>query len=87
MSGTQPDRAASFEVPDDFDAINRLYRERRWGDGLPVVPPTAVRGERGMTWTRKRIRPPPRSAAPAEIPNRPTTARPSPAGSPGDHKA
>ena len=33
-------RAARFEAPDDLDAINRLYRERRWGDGLPVVPPT-----------------------------------------------
>jgi hypothetical protein len=53
MSGTQPDRAASFEAPDDFDAINRFYRERRWGDGLPVVPPTAARVERMLRQTRR----------------------------------
>ena len=38
--------AARFEAPDDLDAINRLYRERRWSDGLPVVPPTVERVER-----------------------------------------
>lgn len=35
--------AALFEAPDDLDAINRLYRERRWSDGLPIVPPTEAR--------------------------------------------
>lgn len=34
---------ASVEAPDDFDAINELVRARGWGDGLPVVPPTAAR--------------------------------------------
>ncbi len=53
MSGAQPDRAATFEAPDDFDAINRLYRERRWGDGLPVVPPTAARVEHMLRQTRR----------------------------------
>lgn len=43
---TTPDHAARFEAPDDYDAINRLYRERRWSDGLPIVPPTAERVER-----------------------------------------
>lgn len=43
---TTPDHAARFEAPDDCDAINRLYRERRWSDGLPIVPPTAERVER-----------------------------------------
>lgn len=38
--------ATTIEVDDDFDAINRLYRDRRWGDGLPVVPPTVDRVER-----------------------------------------
>jgi len=42
----KPERAATFEAPDDLDAINRLYRERRWSDGLPIVPPTAERVER-----------------------------------------
>ena len=36
-------RAALFEAPDDLDGINRLYRDRRWSDGLPIVPPTAER--------------------------------------------
>ena len=35
-----------FEAPDDLEAINRLYRERRWSDGLPIVPPTVERVER-----------------------------------------
>ena len=26
--------AATFEALDDLDAINKLYRERRWSDGL-----------------------------------------------------
>lgn len=35
--------AAEVEVSDDADAVNRLFRERRWSDGLPVVPPTRER--------------------------------------------
>jgi hypothetical protein len=34
---------ATFEYKDDLDAINKLYRERRWSDGLPIVPPTQER--------------------------------------------
>jgi hypothetical protein len=45
--------AARFEAPDEFDAINRLYRERRWGDGLPVVPPTTERVEHMLSHTRR----------------------------------
>jgi len=53
-SGCEPAaRAATFEVPDDLDAINRLYRERRWGDGLPIVPPTAERVGRMLRHTRR----------------------------------
>src|SRR5690349_5581141 len=37
---------ASLEADDDFDAINALCLERRWSDGLPIVPPTAERVER-----------------------------------------
>jgi hypothetical protein len=36
---------ASLEAADDFEAINALVLERGWGDGLPVVPPTAERVE------------------------------------------
>lgn len=32
-----------IEVADDYDAIQRLFEERQWGDGLPVVPPTEAR--------------------------------------------
>lgn len=45
--------AASFEAPDDLEAINRLYRERRWGDGLPIIPPTTERVERMLRATRR----------------------------------
>ena len=37
---------AAFEAEDDFEAINALYLERGWGDGLPIVPPTSRRVER-----------------------------------------
>ena len=46
-------RAAQFEAPDDIEAINRLYHERRWSDGLPVVPPTAERVQRMLARTRR----------------------------------
>ena len=32
-----------LEVADDFEAVQSLYLERGWTDGLPVVPPTAER--------------------------------------------
>ncbi|MCI0859588.1 MAG: hypothetical protein J4N81_12715 [Chloroflexi bacterium] len=34
-----------IEVADDFDAVQRLYLERGWTDGLPIVPPTPGRIE------------------------------------------
>jgi hypothetical protein len=47
------DRAETVEVIDDLDEINRLYRERRWSDGLPIVPPTAERVERMLQHTTR----------------------------------
>lgn len=47
------DRAALVECADDFDAINKLYRERRWSDGLPIVPPTIERVERMLRHARR----------------------------------
>src|SRR5689334_6338213 len=41
---------AAIEAEDDFDAINALYMERGWGDGLPIVPPTAERLERMLAY-------------------------------------
>lgn len=39
-----PEFAASLvPVADDVEAVNELYASRRWGDGLPVVPPTLER--------------------------------------------
>lgn len=35
-----PQRAALLEVASDITVINKVYRERRWSDGLPVIPPT-----------------------------------------------
>jgi hypothetical protein len=36
-------RAALCEVADDFETINRFIMDKRWGDGLPAVPPTEAR--------------------------------------------
>ena len=41
---------ASIDVDDDFDAINKLYLERGWGDGLPIIPPTAARVEKMLEY-------------------------------------
>jgi hypothetical protein len=53
VSGPAAERAATVEAPDDLEAINRLYRERRWSDGLPIVPPTVERVERALRATRR----------------------------------
>lgn len=53
MNAAKAERAATLEAPDDIDAINRLYRERRWSDGLPIVPPTAERVARMLSRTRR----------------------------------
>ena len=47
------ERAALTEVPDDLAAINALFRERRWGDGLPVIPPTVERVVHMLRHTRR----------------------------------
>ena len=41
---------ASIEADDDFEAVNALYLERGWGDGLPIVPPTAKRVEEMLAY-------------------------------------
>jgi hypothetical protein len=53
MTGAATESAARFEAADDLDAINRLYREKRWGDGLPIVPPTPERVERMLKHTKR----------------------------------
>jgi len=34
-----------IEIADDFEAVQRLYLDRGWSDGLPIVPPTLQRVE------------------------------------------
>ena len=48
-----PRRATLLEAPDDLRAINRLIRERRWGDGLPVIPPTVEYVEEMLRYTHR----------------------------------
>lgn len=47
------ERAATFEAHDDLEAINRLYRERQWSDGLPIIPPTIARVDRMLNHTQR----------------------------------
>src|SRR5262245_54581108 len=35
--------ARTLRVEDDWSAINELYVERGWTDGLPVIPPTEAK--------------------------------------------
>ncbi len=46
-------RATLIEAPDGPDEINKLFFERGWSDGLPVVPPTAERVARMLRHTRR----------------------------------
>jgi hypothetical protein len=41
---------AAIEADEDFDAINALYMERGWSDGLPIVPPTTARVEKMLAY-------------------------------------
>ena len=53
MNAPEIDRVATFESSDDIEAINRLYRERKWSDGLPIVPPTPERVARMLEHTKR----------------------------------
>ena len=33
----------TFQVPDSLEAINELFCEKKWSDGLPIIPPTEER--------------------------------------------
>ena len=37
--------AQRIEVADEYDAVQELYLERGWTDGLPITPPTPGRVE------------------------------------------
>jgi hypothetical protein len=41
---------AGLEADGDFDKVNALCLEKGWGDGLPIVPPTAERVEQMLAY-------------------------------------
>lgn len=49
MASLSPDpegrrlRSSVLEVPDDPEAVTRLFHSRGWNDGLPIIPPTRER--------------------------------------------
>ncbi len=45
--------ARTFQVEDDWLAVNELYVERGWTDGLPIVPPTTSRVEEFLRHTSR----------------------------------
>ena len=52
--GSLAPRAALIDAPAELDALNKLFIQRRWGDGLPIVPPTQEAVERMLRHTRRR---------------------------------
>ena len=43
--------AKTFRLDGSYTAINRLYQERGWTDGLPIVPPTDEAVRECLRWT------------------------------------
>ena len=43
-----------IEVNKDLEEINRIYFERGWTDGLPIIPPTEERVEKMLAGTRRK---------------------------------
>src|SRR5882762_4669039 len=43
--------AKTFRLDGAYAAINRLYQERGWTDGLPIVPPTDEAVRECLRWT------------------------------------
>lgn len=46
--------ARRLALPADIEAVHHACHERRWSDGLPVIPPTPTRVARLMAGTRRR---------------------------------
>ncbi len=53
-----------LEVDDDFEAVQALYLERGWTDGLPIVPPTPERVSRRFSREAPAITSQPSPASP-----------------------
>ncbi|MGE5524235.1 MAG: UGSC family (seleno)protein [Rhodospirillaceae bacterium] len=47
------ERAVAIDMDGDIDAFNDEAEHRRWGDGLPLVPPSVARVERMLAATRR----------------------------------
>ena len=45
----------TIESSDDLEAVNALYQERGWSDGLPIIPPTTERVERMLAFCDRPI--------------------------------
>ena len=45
--------ATLFEVEDSYQAINELYHEKGWTDGLPIIPPTEASVEQMLAATAR----------------------------------
>ena len=50
---TRGPAARTLEVENDSLAVNELYQERGWTDGLPIVPPTQERVREFLGWTER----------------------------------
>ena len=48
-------RAPTIQLADDIEAVNRHFREQRWTDGFPVIPPTPGRVERMLACTSRKV--------------------------------
>ncbi len=47
------DRAETVEAPGDLEELNQFIFDRKWSDGLPVIPPTTERVKRMLAGTRR----------------------------------
>ena len=47
-------KSEKMVVPDDISIINRLFYEKGWSDGLPIIPPTAERVRELLRGTRRK---------------------------------
>ncbi len=43
-----------IKVPDDVFEVSRIFYERGWTDGLPIIPPTEDRVERMLSGTKRK---------------------------------
>ena len=55
---------ATVRVEDDYRKVNQFFVERRWSDGLPIVPPTAERVEEMLSYCDRPLNEPIAKMAP-----------------------